>query len=237
MAKLKLTDKRKVAIKQGAQPKTKDEKIYLKKVEAGRARAKNSLKDSKGKYLSKAQVEQVYSIAATKLKGVDNLNPPRKNGVIVRKKFEEVAREAKLTKKELSDFWNTNKEGLMQSGIHAKKSMSESELIEAIMRYNGKIILNGVEVTKAAALKKLADFKQLLSTELTATDFFISPRWFLKGVVQFSLPDISGLPEALEGEDFEDSKAEMDFIYDWLNDGGRDEDDIYIIRSPEKEAA
>lgn len=237
--KIKIQDKRRAELKRGLKPRTKNERRYVQLVEASRARARNSVRGTDGKYLTREALNQVVRAAAATApaKGGKGIATTRKTptGRTVALPIEEIKKAANFTPQELQEFLNNHAKTLEAAGGVTSQHLSAGVVMEKINEYKGKFELNGKPVTKAEAHHAVSLFQQLLASNFDAADVSMRMRLTLKGTMKLTLPTLEQLADLAKAIEDEGADSVADMVNDWLEDNGHDV--IVYFSTPKEKAA
>lgn len=198
MAKLNISEQRKAQIKanyKSIEPRTKDEALYIKKIEAGKARAANAIKDDSGRYVTRVFKEQlIKDLAATK--GIDTRTEKGRD-----KSIDQILSEAKISEREQKRFFDVNREQyneMIRTQSIQKTNRNSNQLENDLSEYSGRIIVNGERMTSSEAKKELLEFRQYLQTRINCVDFYMKPELSFKGEMKIDIPNAKQLIKDLK---------------------------------------
>jgi len=168
--------------------KVKDQK----KVDAGKVRQATGIKNEKGQFVSKIFTNAIKkTILATKKFDVSKINADQTA------KIDELIKEAKITPLQIKRYYDQNKdifEDLNTFGKLKGTSKNKNQIDKAIDNYKGKIFVNNgleiIEVSKVELKFQLAQFDQLLSSNINLVNYILKPTMSIEGTMQFNLPDV-----------------------------------------------
>lgn len=162
-----------------------------KKVQAGKIRQEQAIRDKSGKFANPILVNEIKkTLLATKKVDVSKINADQTA------KINELLKDAKVKPADVKKFYDQNKkvfEDLQTFGKLKGTSKNSNQIEKAITDYKGKIFLNNgkkiIEVSKSEAKLKLISFKSFLSNNINVVDFTIKPTLSIDGTLTINLPD------------------------------------------------
>ncbi len=165
----------------------KDLKTYLGRVKGGKARYENSLTDKSGKYLPTATQKRAFKlIDIEKIKEAKGLHTIR-----------DVFRETPELQKQFDKIIN-------QTGVYV--SYNTHQMFDKIKDYKGKtILINGKEVSKNNARKRLRDFASKTKRLYGAQDASLKFTYIGVDKLSIDLPTEKDYENFPEYEDFNEN--------------------------------
>lgn len=182
------------------QPQQKPERIKdAKKVAAGKVRAATGIKEN-GKYITKIFSNEIArTLLAEKNINVSNVHADQTE------KIEQLLKEAKLTKKEIKNFYEQRKDifdDLKLFGSIKGTAKNSNNMEKILDTYKGKIFINNgeevKEVSKGTAKYELVKFKNFLSSTLNVVEIAYLPVFSTSGEMTINIPDGKQLFENLK---------------------------------------
>ena len=213
-----------------------------KKVDAGKVRQSTGIKNEKGQFVSKIFTNAIkQTILATKKIDVSKINSDQTA------KIDELIKEAKITPLQIKRFYDQNKDIFTDLNTFGKlkgTSKNKNQLDKAIENYKGKIFVNNglekKEVSKVELKFQVAQFNQLLSSNINLVNFILKPTLSIEGTMQFNLPDVKDFRKKIK-ERFEITNMKQldefetadvsEVLQELLKDYYGDEPDIFLIIS------
>ena len=224
-------------------PQPKPERIKdPKKVEAGKIRQQQAIRDKSGKFANPILVNEIKkTLLATKKVDVSKINADQSA------KINELLKDAKVKPEEVKKFYEQNKkvfDDLQTFGKLKGTSKNSNQIEKSISQYKGKIFINNgkeiIEVTKSEAKLKLISFKSFLSNNINVVDFTIKPTLSIDGTLTINLPDEKKLLKDLKKyfgvtktEELEEFTGEeiSEALADLLSEMYNGEEDLIIYAS------
>lgn len=163
-----------------------------KKVLAGKMRQATGIKNSSGRYVSKIFINEIKkTILSTKKVDVSKIHSDQSD------KINKLLKDSKISPKEVKKFYEQNKEIFEDLNTFGKlkgTSKNRNQIDKAIDKYKGKMFVNNgtelKEVLKVDLKYQLANFNQLLSSNINLVDFVLRPTFSIDGTMTINLPDI-----------------------------------------------
>lgn len=211
--KKQLSDKRKDQLRNKygeIKPRNKEEQQYLNKIKAGKQRAKNSLRDNSGKYITRQLKEQVVKNLAA-AKGVSSRTEKNKQ-----KQIDEIFREANITPKELKTFFELNRdtyEKMVTTGSTKDVFRHYDQLKKDIADYKGKIYGKDKDgniqpLSKEQAGKMIDLVNNYFKNNFKIVDWAIKPELTFNGKMILTIPDYKLLMKKMKEETGTETNAE-----------------------------
>jgi hypothetical protein len=204
--------------KKSAPAKAKDPK----KVAAGRARAEQALKDSKGRYVSSTLAGEIQRIYLARQKvNVSKVKPDNK------KEITRLMKENNITAKDVAEFYSEKPDiinQMIETGTTRGTALNSGNTKKGIDQYKGKLFIdrgNGdiKQVTKAQLLLHIDRFKQFITSNMNAADFSVNPILSFDGRATYQIPRAADFSKYLkEYFDIKNLEELEDFTADEINE-------------------
>ena len=174
--------------------KPAERNIYNKR-KAGLIRQENAIKDDNGKFINKYYENEIARLLlAGKNVDVSKLHSDQTE------KFAALLKAAGVTKKDLKDFFISNKDlfaDMVKKGTLIGTSKDSADLEEIIENFKRKIFVNdgtgNKETPKIEASMLLKMFQQALATNCNAADFAIFLQFSFDGDLIINIPNVETL--------------------------------------------